>query len=155
MKLRFPARLGATPEGAATVRLSGSRRRAVIARRLASVVLLLALATAEAMPASAQSADCSGSADERQLLACHQSNVSRQGRELDTLLARLAGRADDELRKLLTKSQRAWLQYRDAECAVRTFESRLGTAAETLLLACVGEMNLIRIRELREAVDNP
>lgn len=107
------------------------------------------------MPASAQSTDCSGSADEKQMLACHQSNVSHQGRELDALLARLVGRADDELRKLLATSQQAWFQYRDAECAARTFESRLGTAAETHLLACVGEKNLIRIRELREAVDNP
>lgn len=103
-----------------------------------------------------QDADCRGSATERELLACRQSSVARQEVELGALVKRLSDRADElELKRLLANAQSDWLRYRDAECKVRTFESRLGSAAEVYWLSCLSDMNRGRIDDLQKAVASP
>lgn len=49
----------------------------------------------------------------------------------------------------LMASQRAWLAYRDAECAWQGFEARGGSMEPMLVNACLAEKTQARIKELQ------
>lgn len=54
----------------------------------------------------------------------------------------------------LVKAQRAWLSYRDAQCASVGFQARGGSMEPMLISACEADLTRKRTAELKTLVDN-
>ncbi|HQC98558.1 MAG TPA: lysozyme inhibitor LprI family protein [Aquabacterium sp.] len=127
-----------------------------------TAVALLAVAAPGAAAAPAKPSGrvdaCAGSANEAALLACrtrlHDQSMAAQQQLIDRLRKRLESDEPEQL-KLLLAAQAAFAQYRDAECRLRTFESRNGSAFQAYWLSCLTERNRQRIADLQDLVDNP
>jgi len=57
--------------------------------------------------------------------------------------------------EVLLESQRAWLQYRDAQCAVEGYWARGGSLEPLLVSGCLTLLTRRRTEELREIADYP
>ena len=55
----------------------------------------------------------------------------------------------------LLAGQRAWLQYRDAQCAVEGYWARGGSLEPLLVSSCLRSLTELRTEELRELTDEP
>ncbi len=53
----------------------------------------------------------------------------------------------------LRKAQRAWIEYRDANCAVAGFPMRGGSAEALLIYGCLRQMTINRTEELQSLVE--
>jgi uncharacterized protein YecT (DUF1311 family) len=140
---------------------SATCRPAVLARCVAAwAVLACATSGHAAAPAkpAARADVCAGAANEVALLACRSrlqdQSMAAQQRLIDKLRKRLEADEPERL-QLLLAAQAAYLQYRDAECRMRTFESRSGSAFQAYWLACLTELNRLRAADLQALVDNP
>jgi uncharacterized protein YecT (DUF1311 family) len=101
---------------------------------------------------------CAKSASESALLACRKGENDRSRADMESAIGKLHKRYEDdepERLKLLTTSQSSWVEFRDAECRFKTFESRNGKAAQVYLLSCQTDLNRLRTKDLRVIVDNP
>lgn len=126
-------------------------------RSLLACLLIAGIAPAGSVTPRPKDA-CAGSANEAALLACHQVRLDRSDSEMRAAIGKLdrSARQDEpELAKSLAASQAAWLTYREAECRVRTHESRNGSAFKAYWLACMTDLNLLRLRDLRLLKDQP
>ncbi len=54
----------------------------------------------------------------------------------------------------LVKAQRAWLSYRDAQCASVGFQARGGSMEPMLVSSCEADLTRKRTAELKALVDN-
>lgn len=141
--------------------LSATHRPAGLACCVAACAMLAFMpslhAAAPAKPAGRADA-CAGTANEAALLACRtrlqDQSMAAQQRLIDQLRKRLQADEPERL-QLLLAAQTAFVQYRDAECRVRTFESRSGSAFQAYWLACLTDLNRLRAADLQALVDNP
>jgi uncharacterized protein YecT (DUF1311 family) len=53
----------------------------------------------------------------------------------------------------LVKAQRAWIDYRDAECNAAGFQARGGTMEPMLVAGCLADITDKRTKELKELED--
>lgn len=119
--------------------------------------LLALLAT----PALAQdkAPDCANQIDQNTMTRCAGIDFDKADAELNRIwpgLKKDAQDADAEAFEgmggyldALLASQRAWLAYRDAECAWQGFEARGGSMEPMLVNACLAEKTTARIKELQ------
>lgn len=116
--------------------------------RLTLTVLCLTLLL-PAAPAIAQ--ECNPS-DETQmgLNICAAADYKAEDEKLNTTYGEIMKRlADDaEGRKLLQDSQRAWIAFRDAECAFATESSRDGSIYPMLVSQCLSGVTTARTEQL-------
>lgn len=123
-----------------------------------AVIALFALsAAAQTSPAPD---DCrKTAANERDLAACLAKLAKEQGAAMATAIRALKQRYTEPSEKsfapALDKAQRAWIAWRDAECALKTWESRQGSGYGNIRAACVLDGNAARLKRLQEMVDNP
>jgi len=115
--------------------------------------------SAAALTAPAAKTDaCAGSPSEAALQTCrkrqHGAQLAKQERLLATLRKRWSTDEPERLR-LLNAAQGAFVQYRDAECRLRTEESRGGSAYQVHWLACLTALDRLRNVDLQGLVDNP
>jgi uncharacterized protein YecT (DUF1311 family) len=107
---------------------------------------------------STRSADpCARPESEEALLACEHREYDRAEasiRDLVGALRELYGK-EPELLVAFEKAQAKWLEFRDAECALRTYDSRDGTAFESYWLDCLRERDRERAERLQYMQDNP
>lgn len=134
--------------------------------RCASIRVLRSLAFAAtftmahgcaAAPAEATE-PCADAATESELLDCRRKEkvVAEETMQLvlDELLE--SYRKDEPaLRGLLVTAQAEWLEYRDAECRVRTYYSASGTAHELYWLSCITALDRARTADLERLKANP
>lgn len=62
-------------------------------------------------------------------------------------------KAEQAGEKTLLKSQRAWIEYRDATCDVAGYPMRGGTGEPYLVLVCLKKVTDTRTAELKELAD--
>ncbi len=123
-----------------------------------AVIALLALsAAAQTAPATD---DCrKTAANERELAACLAKLTKEQGAAMATSIRALKQRYTEPSEKsfapTLDKAQRAWATWRDAECGLKTWESRQGSGYANIRAACLLDENAARLKTLQEMVDNP
>jgi uncharacterized protein YecT (DUF1311 family) len=101
---------------------------------------------------------CAGSASEGTLLACRQTQLDLSNANLKSALHRLDARnraEAPELARAVSAAQAAWLTYQAAECRVRTYDSRGGKAFRAYWMACLHDLNVARLLELRRLQDEP
>jgi uncharacterized protein YecT (DUF1311 family) len=125
-----------------------------------SVVILTTLISGTAL---AQDADCKNPQTQTDMTQCEQ---LRQGDADDALNAQYkktraaAVETDRNLdadqkgaEKALVKAQRAWVDFRDAECEVAGFAMRGGSGEPMLVAGCTADLTDKRTAELKELAD--
>ena len=53
----------------------------------------------------------------------------------------------------LVKAQRAWVNFRDAECEAAGFQARGGTMEPMLVAGCIAELTDARTKQLKELAE--
>ncbi len=113
------------------------------------------------LPVAAQDElpDCTNQMDQNTMTRCAGLDFDKADAELNRIwpgLKKDAQEADAEAFEgnggyldALLASQRAWLAYRDAECALQGFEARGGSMEPMLVYACLAEKTTARIKELQ------
>jgi uncharacterized protein YecT (DUF1311 family) len=114
--------------------------------------------TAGGLPsAAAPPSPCDFPESEEALLSCRhreQDRVEAAMAQLTQLLKQRYGK-EPELLSAFTNAQAKWLEFRDAECQLRTYDSRGGTAFESYWLECLTELDQARLEVLQDMKDNP
>lgn len=114
----------------------------------AGVVALAALAAGPAAAAS----PCDGALTTSAMVNCFGDLLSSQDRRLNAIYQRLMSPRvlDDESRVLLRDAQRAWISFRDAECAWQGDTFRGGTQRGVVEIGCKGDMTKTRVDQLQQ-----
>jgi uncharacterized protein YecT (DUF1311 family) len=126
-----------------------------VIRTFAVIATLVFAAAAAAEP---KADPCAGSANDAAMRTCRKAQFDATERRLRELYGKLHARHtgdEPKLAKLLASAQATWRTFRDAECAVQTYESASGTMGDVYRLACLTEMNAARAKTLQEMVDSP
>ena len=91
------------------------------------------------------------------MLSCRRNEYELAEGELRKLVATLNGTyaGEPELLASFTTAETRWGEFRDAECKLRTFDSREGTAFESYWLECLTALDQERLKALRYMVDHP
>jgi uncharacterized protein YecT (DUF1311 family) len=82
---------------------------------------------------------------------CAEHHFKQADFQLNDVYGRLKARyaAMDDAKAALTKSQRAWIGFRDAECAITTLAAGGGSAEPMLRLACLTRLTDERVKHLQ------
>jgi uncharacterized protein YecT (DUF1311 family) len=128
----------------------------MLAMRLFRVVPVLFTLVA---PAAAQEVDCSQAMAQQELNICAEQDWQEADKELNATYGEVMAEAKAMDRDLpdylrgaetaLREAQRAWVAFRDANCAVAGFPMRGGSAEPLLVYGCLRQMTLDRTDELR------
>ena len=95
--------------------------------------------------------DCGGDASQADLNQCADAAFKRTDAELNAAYREIVGRlaGDLEARQRLVAAQRAWLAFRDAECAFATASSADGSIYPMLYAACLDGLTGARQEQLQ------
>ena len=108
---------------------------------------------------SAQTAPdpCDYPESEESLLTCQRAEYDRVETAVTVLVAALQELYADDPELLVTfdTAQGKWREYRDAECAHRTYDSRGGTAFESYRLQCLRTLDRERAERLEYLKESP
>ena len=110
---------------------------------LATTALILA-----AQPALAL--DCANAGSTADMMQCADADYKAADKQLNQSYAALKKTLDADGVKLLLDSQRAWLKFRDTNCAVAADQMRGGSLAPVINLGCLADMTSKRAKELDE-----
>ena len=83
-----------------------------------------------------------------EMTICAGKDLEASDRELNTVYRQTLAQ-NRRLAVLIRDTQRAWIIYRDKECAITAEEWRGGTGQTLAVVTCKSEMTKARIRELR------
>lgn len=98
-------------------------------------------------PARAQ--ECDRNDDSQQMMTiCAGEDFSTADAKLNTTYQNLLGEADDKGKTLLKTAQRAWVTFRDAECAYSTQDSEGGSIHPMEVSQCLTKLTESRIKQL-------
>jgi uncharacterized protein YecT (DUF1311 family) len=113
-------------------------------------VLIIVSLLASSWISSARADDCTKAQTQTEMNGCADAGIKSTDAELNQvyrdIIARLKG--SDETKQLLIASQRAWLLFRDAECAFATNAAKDGSLYHTLVQNCRSSMTQDRIKGL-------
>lgn len=109
------------------------------ARFAASIIFAITCGVYGANPASA--ADCADATSTPEMAACAQRELDQNDARLNDVYKRLMApnRLDGRGRDLLREAQRAWIKFRDADCAWSADAWRGGTGESTAHLSCLAD----------------
>ena len=111
---------------------------------------LAVLATASA----AQAQECDRNDDSQQMMnICAGEDYQAADAKLNQAYKDLVGRNDDNRRKLLQVAQRAWIAFRDAECAYTTAGSEGGSIHPMEVSQCLTELTQQRTKQLTSSAN--
>jgi uncharacterized protein YecT (DUF1311 family) len=100
---------------------------------------------------------CAKPESEEALMACEHREHDRAEesiRRLESALHELYAK-EPELLATFDTAQAKWREFRDAECALRTYDSRGGTAFESYWLDCLRTLDWERATRLQYMHENP
>jgi uncharacterized protein YecT (DUF1311 family) len=115
--------------------------------RLPVVILLMAMAPA----ALAQAEDCTKAATQADLNACAAQSFSKSDTALNATYRQITARLKDDAaaRSLLVAAERAWLAFRDAECAFASSGESGGSIYPMVVTNCRDELTQQRTKALQ------
>ncbi|RJT41106.1 lysozyme inhibitor LprI family protein [Mesorhizobium waimense] len=115
-------------------------------RRLLLSACLVVLAAGSAAQAQEE---CDRSDDSQSMMTiCAGTEYQAADAKLNAAYKDLVGRNDDKTNKLLQTAQRAWVAFRDAECAYTTADSEGGSIHPMEVSQCLTELTDQRIKQL-------
>ncbi|AGS23113.1 lysozyme inhibitor LprI family protein [Rhizobium etli] len=110
--------------------------------------------------ASAQDVDCKNPQTQSDMTSCEEARheaadkaLNEQYKKTRAAMAAIDKDLDGDMKgaeKTLVKAQRAWIDYRDAECDAFGFQARGGTMEPMLVAGCLAEETDKRTKELKE-----
>ncbi|UCI08623.1 lysozyme inhibitor LprI family protein [Mesorhizobium sp. B1-1-8] len=110
---------------------------------LSACLVLLAIAPA------AWAEDCDRNDDSQSMMnICADADFQAADARLNAAYKELVGRNDVKSNKLLQTAQRAWIAFRDAECAYSTAGSEGGSIHPMELSQCLTELTNARTKQL-------
>ncbi len=128
--------------------------------RLAAVVLLLSVLPVTSL---AQESTCEEAQTQAEMNACAYQDWEAADAALNALWpqARAVMKAQDadlpdELKgadQALLNAQRAWIAFRDAQCASEGFAMRGGSAEQLLIYGCMASLTEDRVEDLRAVIE--
>jgi uncharacterized protein YecT (DUF1311 family) len=127
----------------------------------ASLAVFLACGGAHAEDSAA--ADCSNATTQMDMNSCSDQDYQAADAELNAqykktraAMLEIDKRLDGNLKgaeKALLAGQRAWIDYRDGECAAEGFEARGGSMEPMLVSGCKANLTRSRTKELKQLAD--
>ena len=132
-----------------TTLLSGSLAVAIFAVATGMAVLLTTPA------AYAATVDCAAAKTQADLATCTAANAASADAGLNAVYKALAGRLAPADLKRLRDAQRAWIPFRDKECAFRTKPYADGSVYSTLVETCRAELTKVRLAQLQHQLQCP
>jgi uncharacterized protein YecT (DUF1311 family) len=125
----------------------------------ASLVIAIAAGVAGlflTMPsARAAAIDCAAAKTQADLATCTTANAASADAGLNAVYKALAGRLAPADVKRLRDAQRAWIPFRDKECAFRTKPYADGSVYSTLVETCKAELTKARLAQLQHQLQCP
>lgn len=111
-------------------------------------VLSTCLAVLVAAPA-ARAQECDRSDDSQQMMnICADADYQAADAKLNATYKGLVGDGDEKSNKLLQAAQRAWIAFRDAECAYSAADSEGGSIYPMEVSQCLTELTNERVKQL-------
>jgi uncharacterized protein YecT (DUF1311 family) len=103
------------------------------------------------LAASAQAKDCANTQTQTQMNICAGESAKAADAALNATYAQIKARLKDDASKIqqLTKAQRAWIAFRDAECGFAGSAVEGGSMQPMIVAACHEKMTTNRTRDLR------
>jgi uncharacterized protein YecT (DUF1311 family) len=94
---------------------------------------------------------CGNDANQAELNVCAGEALAKADGELNALYKEVARRLQDEpmASKLLVAAEKAWIAFRDAECAFRTWASADGSIHPMLAMQCREDLTRKRLDALK------
>jgi uncharacterized protein YecT (DUF1311 family) len=104
---------------------------------------------------TARAHSCDDAQSEADMRVCADKAYEASNAELNALYRKIQKRlADDkDTGQLLVKAQRAWLSFRDAECAFSTSRVEGGSIYPTISLMCLDDLTRKRVDDLKTYLD--
>ncbi|CCM76197.1 lysozyme inhibitor LprI family protein [Rhizobium mesoamericanum] len=130
--------------------------------RVSLCLLASGIATFIAFGANAEDLDCNNPVTQADMTACERARQETADKALNAqykitraALATLDKDlgADGGAEKALVKAQRAWMDFRDAECEVTGFQARGGTMEPMLVAGCIAGLTDQRTKQLKELAE--
>ncbi|TPI19365.1 lysozyme inhibitor LprI family protein [Mesorhizobium sp. B4-1-1] len=122
-------------------------------------VAIFAVAAGLAMllttPAARAATDCAAAKTQADLATCTTANAASADAGLNAVYKALAGRLAPANLKRLRDAQRAWIPFRDKECAFRTQPYADGSVYSTLIETCRAELTKARLAQLQHQLQCP
>jgi len=125
-------------------------------------LLATGIAMLIAYGANADDLNCKNPVTQADMTACEQARQETADKALNAQYkitrAALAALdkdlgADGGAEKALVKAQRAWVDFRDAECEAAGFQARGGTMEPMLVAGCIAELTDARTKQLKELAE--
>lgn len=118
---------------------------------------MLRLATAAlvflACGAAASAADCANPANQAEITECANDAAAKADTALNDAYGQLMNLLGTSEQTLLVDSQKAWIQFRDAECAFRTKSYADGSIYPSLVANCIAELSTERSAQLTTQIN--
>ncbi|TPI41797.1 DUF1311 domain-containing protein [Mesorhizobium sp. B3-1-9] len=105
--------------------------------------------------AHAAATDCAAAKTQADLATCTAANAASADAGLNAVYKALAGRLAPANLKRLRDAQRAWIPFRDKECAFRTQPYADGSVYSTLIETCRAELTKARLAQLQHQLQCP
>ncbi|MFD1197482.1 lysozyme inhibitor LprI family protein [Brucella gallinifaecis] len=107
--------------------------------RFAAVALTTILFSSTAF---ASSTECEDAQDQTTMTKCANDELSKADKQLNTNYKEIEKRLadDDEAKRLLVTSQRAWVKFRDAECNFSSSATVGGSIHPMMLASCRAQL---------------
>jgi uncharacterized protein YecT (DUF1311 family) len=114
-------------------------------------LIVLLAAAALTMSSSVRAEDCQNAASQRELNSCANAAYEKSDAELNALYKQVTARLKDDARrtKLLVATQRAWIAFRDAECAFVGEPTADGSVNPLVRANCLDRITSARVNDLK------
>lgn len=93
-----------------------------------------------AMPVNAQVTDCNDAIDQSTMNQCAEQDFKAADARLNSTYKALTQQLDTDSLERLKQAQRAWISYRDAQCAFESEPSQDGSIYPMILANCLEEI---------------
>lgn len=114
--------------------------------------------------ARAEEIDCANPTTQSDMTSCEAARhdaadkaLNAQYKKTRAVMVTIDSDLDGDMKgaeKALVKAQRAWIDYRDAECDAAGFQARGGTMEPMLVAGCLADITDKRTKELKELEDS-
>ncbi|WP_312795712.1 lysozyme inhibitor LprI family protein [Tianweitania sp.] len=118
--------------------------------KLGATLPILAFLMIAGVTGTATAQDCNEAPTQAEMTECAAKAYEEADRKLNETYGKVTSRLADlpEVKTSLTKAQRAWISFRDAECEFSNAQAGGGTLYATLINQCLTDMTNQRIETL-------
>lgn len=104
---------------------------------------------------SARADSCDSATTQADMTACYDATLKGADKKLNAVYREIESRLGDDpdTRKLLVAAERAWIGFRDAECAFSASGGEGGSAYPMTVSMCLADLTAARTKQLSAFLD--